>query len=137
MLMYIELKSGYSDNGPAWIARVEHSRSGRTVYFNGKALARTVGPCIDGNHVDIETGKEYWVSGVKKKGDDRHWAGSGRIMIEASAVAEYLRLTSAAELDNARFDVIDDLPSPDKARLHALENGTLAEWTRRFDSRRD
>jgi len=28
--MYIELKTGYQDNGPAWIGRVEFSQSGRT-----------------------------------------------------------------------------------------------------------
>jgi hypothetical protein len=76
-----------------------------------------------------------WIRERRLLQDIRH--REYRIMIEASAVAEYLRLTSAAELDNARSDVIDDLPSPDKARLHALENETLAEWTRRFDSRRD
>ena len=38
MLKYIELKSGYNDNGPAWIGRVQQSRTGRTVYFNGMAL---------------------------------------------------------------------------------------------------
>ena len=40
MLMYIELKTGYCDNGPAWIGRVQKSRAGRTVYFNGKAFKR-------------------------------------------------------------------------------------------------
>jgi hypothetical protein len=41
MIRYIELKSGYHDDGPAWIARVLVSKSGRTVYFNGKALKRS------------------------------------------------------------------------------------------------
>ena len=77
MLKYIERKTGYADNGPAWIARVRLSKSGRTVYFNGKALKRTGGQGIPGNHRDIETGDEYWVSGVKKRGVNRHWAGSG------------------------------------------------------------
>jgi hypothetical protein len=30
VLRYIELKSGYSDNGPAWIAYVMESKTGRT-----------------------------------------------------------------------------------------------------------
>jgi hypothetical protein len=38
VLKYLELKSGYSDDGPAWIAKVGVSKSGRTVYFQGKAL---------------------------------------------------------------------------------------------------
>jgi len=33
-ILYIELKTGYSDNGPAWIGRVRYSKSGRTIYFN-------------------------------------------------------------------------------------------------------
>ncbi len=71
MLKYIELKSGYSDNGPAWIARVTLSRSGRTVYVNGKALKRASAGMISGNHFDLETGEEYWVSGIKRDGLDR------------------------------------------------------------------
>jgi hypothetical protein len=41
MLKYIERKSGYRHNGPAWIRRVRSSRSGRTIYFNGRALVPT------------------------------------------------------------------------------------------------
>ena len=33
LLRYIELKSGHSDNGPTWIAYVEQSKTGRTLYF--------------------------------------------------------------------------------------------------------
>ena len=122
MLKYIELKSGYDDNGPAWIARVEVSRSGRTVYFNGKALKRASGGGSAGNHYDIDSGQEYWVSGIKKNGLDRHWAGSGLVAIEASAVAEYLRLAEVTQLDRSRFKVIDDLEEPDPAKFHDLEN---------------
>jgi hypothetical protein len=57
VLKYLELKSAYSDNGPAWVAKVGVSKSGRTLYFNGKALKRAQG--ISGNHVDLETGEEY------------------------------------------------------------------------------
>src|SRR6266487_1118929 len=96
MLKYIELKDP-SYRGRAWIARVRVSKSGRTIYFDGKALARGGG--ILGNHADIETGEEYWVSGVKKTGLDRHWAGGGVVLIEASAVDEDLVHTGAAELD--------------------------------------
>jgi hypothetical protein len=127
MLKYIELKSGYSGNGPAWIARVTVSKSGRTVYFNGKALKRAVGGGISGNHYDLETGQEYWVSGVKKSGLDRHWAGSGKVSIEAGAVAEYLQATGAPALDSTLFQVIPDLPEPDPSRFVALENRRLEQ----------
>jgi hypothetical protein len=36
-------------------------------------------------------GIEYWVSGPKKNGRDRHWAGSGPVTIEADVVDEYWR----------------------------------------------
>jgi len=125
MLRYIELKSGHADNGPAWVARVKVSRSGRTVYFNGKALKRAIGGGISGNHYDIQTGEEYWVSGIKKNGLDRHWAGSGVVAIEASAVEEYLQLVRVAELDRSTFKVIDDLQGPDPSKFHDLENERL------------
>jgi hypothetical protein len=120
MLRYIELKTGYHDDGPAWIARVELSRSGQTVYFNGKALKRSGGG--PGNYYDLETGEIYWVSGVKKRGGDRHWAGSGKITVEARAVAEYLELVGDDELDHRRFVISDALAPPDPSRFHKLEN---------------
>ena len=63
MLKYIELKTGFADNGPAWIARVKLSKSGRTVYFNGHALKRAGGGLPGGNQYDLATGQAYWVSG--------------------------------------------------------------------------
>ena len=124
-LMYIELKTGYQDNGPAWIGRVEFSQSGQTVYFNGHALKRSGGQGIQGNHYDLETGDEYWVSGLKKDGTDRHWAGSGKIMIDARAVDEYLRLIGKDKLDTSRFEVTMDIVDTDIQRFHEKENRKL------------
>ena len=125
MLKYIELKSGYSDNGPAWIGRVRLSKSRQTVYFNGKALKRSVGGGIKGNHFDISTREEYWISGVKKDGTDRHWAGGGRVFIEASAVPEYLAIIGASALDPKRLQIISDLETPDPHKFTAAENERL------------
>ena len=119
-IRYIELKSGYNDNGPAWIGSVRTSRSGCTVYFNDHAFRRYNG--IQGNYIDIETHEEYWISGVKKDGSDRHWAGGGKIVIDQKIVNEYLRLTGAAELDTKRFmlqDIEDIYPIE---RVKALLN---------------
>ena len=52
MLRYAELKTGHNDNGPAWIGSIQMSRSGRTIFFNGKALKRTGRP-VSGNHYDL------------------------------------------------------------------------------------
>jgi hypothetical protein len=127
VLRYIELKTGHSDNGPAWIARVKLSKSGRTVYFNGRALKRSNRGGIEGNHFDIRTNEEYWVSGVKKDGLDRHWAGSGAVAIEASAVAEYLQEIGAAQLDRRRFRVISDLPETDPTAFDDVVHARLHE----------
>jgi hypothetical protein len=44
-IKYIELKTGYSDYGPAWIGRVKKSKSGKTIYFFSET------------HVSLPTGK--------------------------------------------------------------------------------
>jgi hypothetical protein len=125
VLKYIELKSGHADNGPAWIARVNASKSGRTVYFNGMALKKASGGGVSGNHYDLRTGQEYWVSGVKRNAFDRHWAGSGVIKIEESVVAEYLQTTGRSSLESGRFEVIADLPETHPSEFLALENQKL------------
>jgi hypothetical protein len=124
MIRYIELKTGYNDNGSAWIGRVQVSRSGQTVYFNGKAFKRRGGGA-SGNHFDVETGDNYWISGVKKDGRDRHWAGSGKITIEASAVDEYLEMSAQERLDPSRFVVSSSILPTDPAKFHHLENERL------------
>jgi hypothetical protein len=125
MLKYIELKTGHGDSGPAWIARVKMSRSGASLYFADKCLHRLGGGGVAGNYFDVETREEYWVSGVKKDGSDRHWAGSGKIQIETSAVSEYLELIGATELNRTNLIVIPDLVEPDAAKFHALANEPL------------
>ena len=97
MLKYIELKTGYTDNGPAWIGTVKQSKSGKTIYFNGKALGRGNG--ASGNHYDIETGEQYWISNVKGNGEDRHRAGNGKVEIESTAVSEYLQTVGEKNLN--------------------------------------
>lgn len=118
LLRYIELKSGCADKGPAWIAHVRTSKTGSQVYFNGKALIRVEGS----RHMDVETREIYWVSGVKKNGEDRHWAGGGKVSIEAGAVAAYLALVGESALSSIRFTLIDNLPQTDVARFHKQAN---------------
>jgi hypothetical protein len=88
-IMYLELKLGYGDSGPACIGRVWFSRTGRTLYYKGKAFRSANGQGIAGNYFDIESGEEYWISGPKKNGQDRHWAGSGPVEIDPEAAEEY------------------------------------------------
>lgn len=93
--MYIELKTGYGDNGPAWIEKVRFSKSKRSVFFRGKELLNIGGSGL-GNFMDVETREEYWVSGVKKNQQDRHWAGGGPVEIDPSIKHEYLKLIGRA-----------------------------------------
>ena len=120
ILRYIELKSGFSDNGPAWIAYAAESKSQRTIYFNGMALKRGSG--VSGNHFDSATRAEYWVSGVKRRGTNRHWAGSGKILVEAAAVQELLALLGEPTLDSHRFAVATEIKPTDPLLFVASEN---------------
>jgi len=122
VLRYIELKSGHGDSGPAWIELVEMSRTGTTVYFDNRALKRLKGGGISGNFFDLESGEEFWISGVKKNGEDRHWAGSGRVLVERAAVEEYLAVRSVDVLDPRRYEITDAVKPSDVQRFKELEN---------------
>lgn len=122
MLRYIELKSGYHDNGPAWIGRVRLSKSKTTIYFNGRAFHKAKGGGIAGNYFDKETGEEYWISGIKKNGQDRHWAGGGRILIEKDAVDEYLAYRGLEILDPSLYEITNSIAQTDIAKFTEMEN---------------
>jgi len=119
-IMYLENKSE-GHNGSAWIGFVEFSKSGQTIYFNGKALKKIKNPGTYGNHFDIETGEEYWVSGVKKNGQNRHWCGGGKIMIDKNSVEEYLKLVDFDILDQNNFTIIE-FSKTNKNRFNDMEN---------------
>ena len=121
-IRYIELKTGYADDGPAWIASVRFSKSGNTIYFNNKAFQSQRGAGIQGNYYDVETGEEYWISGVKKDGSDRHWAGHGKVFIERDIVADYLEMTGQQTLDQSRLEATDIPKEYPVERINNLEN---------------
>ena len=91
--MYVELKTGYNDNGPAWIGKASFSKTGRTIYFNGQAFQ---GGRIGGKHYEMASRDMYWMSGVKKDGSDRHWTGSSKIKIDKTVISEYLEIVKKA-----------------------------------------
>ncbi|WP_205435338.1 MULTISPECIES: hypothetical protein [Flavobacterium] len=127
-IKYIELKTGFNDNGSAWIGLVSFSKSGRTIYFNGKAFQSLAGTGIYANYFDIETGEEYWISGVKKDMTDRHWAGGGKIFVEKRIVEDYLKILNREILSSTLHEIIDniiiDIP---KQRINQLENEIIIE----------
>ena len=119
-IKYIELKTGYADNGPVWIGKVEFSKSGKTIYFNGHAFKGNG----HGVSSDLETGDIYWISGVKKNGQDRHWAGNGKIMIDRTIVDEYIKLMDLVVLDPKMYVEVD-IEITDKQRFVDIENKTI------------
>jgi hypothetical protein len=91
-VMYVEHKPDeHHERGDAWIGWVTFSKTGQTVYTRGLRLQRTSGLHC-GNHVDLDTGEVYWVSGPKKDGRDRLY-GNAPVEVEPDAREEYHRLT--------------------------------------------
>lgn len=88
-IMYIELKSNSNDRGPARIGRVRFSKSGSSVYYGQTRFETLKGGGVSGNYSNVDTGEEYWISGCKKNGQDRHWAGSGTVEIDDDVREEY------------------------------------------------
>jgi len=96
-VMYVELKTNQNDRGPAWIGRVRFSKSGRTIYYRDLELRSLKGMGVGANFYDVESDDEYWVSGVKKNGQDRHWAGRGPVHIDEDAQEEYDQIIGGRE----------------------------------------
>lgn len=124
-LIYVEMVQDCSHTGPAWIGYGLFNKTGKTVYFNGKVFGRGKG--IVGNHVDIDQGDEYWISGVKKNGEDRHWAGSGKIQIDKSVVPDYLEFIGETTLPKNKFILVDLVNEPNKDLAREIENIKLTE----------
>lgn len=103
-MIYVELKTGYADNGPAWIGTGVFNRTGQTVYFNGQVFKRSAG--TGANHFNLATGDEYWISGVKRRGENRHWAGSGKIEIDECVVDEFMVLKGLTTLPRNKYAVV-------------------------------
>ena len=119
-IIYVELIDKFDHRGSAWIGFGHFSKSGRTVYFNDKVYARGRG--ISGNHVDIESGEECWISGVKKNGEDRHKHGSGKIHLDKSVIEDYLKIIGETILPKNKFILIDLDNDPNKALSQEIEN---------------
>ena len=91
-VMYVENKDGDIDGASARIGWVRFSKSGSTVYFHGRTLTKIKGGGIRGNFVDSESGEEYWVSGVKRRGTNVHWAEPVSVLVDEDAREEYAKI---------------------------------------------
>jgi len=86
--MYIENKAG-GLTGPARIGRVTYSKTGKTIYYNGRTFQSLKGSGFKSNFFCVETGEEYWISGPKRRGDDQLYSQAGGVPIDVDAREEY------------------------------------------------
>ena len=91
-VIYIENKDGEIDGVNARIGWATFSKSGRSVYYREKTLKRAIRGGIRGNHFDEATGEEYWISGIKKRGSNTHWAESATVAVDDDALEEYKKI---------------------------------------------
>lgn len=87
-IMYIEAKSG-GLTGPARIGRVTASKTGATLYYQGKAFQSLKGAGLKSNYFDVETGEHYWISGPRRDGRDALYATNIQPDIDADVAHEY------------------------------------------------
>ena len=87
-IMYIEYK-GEGLTGDARIGRVQFSKTGKSIHYNGKTFQTLNGSGYKANYFDIETGEEYWISGCKKDGTDRLYGERLPVYIDEDVKAEY------------------------------------------------
>mgnify|MGYP001803159276 CR=1 FL=1 len=120
-IIYVEKTNGYNHDEEAWIGYGLFNRTRKTIYFNGRVFGK--GRSRVGNFLDIKTGEEFWVSGVKKNGQDRHWTGKGKINIDESAMQEYLEHTNQPELPKSKFTVVKFDNNPKINLAYKIENG--------------
>jgi hypothetical protein len=97
-IMYIELKTGYDGDGPAWISHVTYSKTEKSFHWRGGLLQeasvadREDYGWTEGNYFDFETGRAYWASGAKKNGKDRLNAGAGTLTVDEDVRDAYEKL---------------------------------------------
>lgn len=73
-IMYIERKNG-DLVGPARIGRVIFSKTGKSIFYQGREFKSLKGRGFKANYLDSLTREEYWMSGCKKNGEDSLFAG--------------------------------------------------------------
>jgi hypothetical protein len=89
-IMYIESKaSGLT--GPARIGRVTFSKTGKTVYYQGRTFQSLKGAGFKANFYDVASGESYWISGPRKDGADRLYGERTGVEIDPDVRLEYWR----------------------------------------------
>jgi hypothetical protein len=87
-IMYIEDKSGGLE-GPARIGRVYFSKSGKTLYYQGKRFQSQKGRGFKSNYFEVESGNNFWISGPRKDQHDRLYGGNRGVVVDDDVREEY------------------------------------------------
>ena len=85
--MYIERKPD-EISGEARIGKVSFSKTGRSMYYDGKEFLK-IKSGFKHNSIEIISGDEYWISGCKKKGTDTLHGSNKPVNIDADVQEEY------------------------------------------------
>ena len=100
-IMYIEDKSA-GLTGPARIGRVTFSKTGKTLYYQGRAFRSLKGLGFKANYYEVGTGAHFWISGPRKDGADALHGGSQPVTIDADVRDEYWRDVRGTEPPSTR-----------------------------------
>ncbi len=123
--MYIEIKTpNYGNDGPAWIGRVQKSRTGKTIYFNGMAFGLGNGGMVIGGNAINDSGDTCWISRPKQDQSDRRYSEPGVVMIERACLKEYLEYVDKEELPVSRYQIVDVVET-DIQKFHTMANEKL------------
>ena len=87
-VMYLEDKSG-GLTGAARIGRVTSSKTGRTLYYDGKSFRSLNGSGFKANFYETQSGDHFWISGPRRDGADRLYGERVAIEIDEDAREEY------------------------------------------------
>jgi hypothetical protein len=87
-IMYIESKA-QGLNGPARIGKVTFSKTGKSLHYGQLTFQSLKGSGFKANYYDVATGEHYWISGPRKDGNDRLYASSIPVEIDADVREEY------------------------------------------------
>lgn len=92
-IMYIENKEGGTGlEGPARIGRVYFSKSGKSLYYQGRKFQSLKGSGYKANYFDVENGDHYWISGPRKDRNDGLYGGDNGAIIDDDVKDEYWKM---------------------------------------------
>lgn len=92
-VMYIEDKS-HGLVGPARIGRVFFSKTGKTLYYGGRKFQSLKGFGFKANYSDVQSGHQFWITGLKKRGGNRLYGGNRGVEIDEDVKDEYLQFVT-------------------------------------------